>query len=174
MNSSLIKPRLPLSGAYLFFSVLLTILQVLINLWYIALFLNDDFSIAGVYSHSEKSLPWYYKISASWSSDEGVFLLFTTFLTITTLIYSKKFYETPIENTSEDVVEKPERKRHLFFSLLFLYAILLLLLLANISQNPFGNKEDLTTGEVPVDGLGLHPTLQHPLMIFHPPLTFLS
>jgi len=43
-------------------------------------FLNDDFSLRYVASHSNTALPWYYKFSAVWGAHEGSLLLWALIL----------------------------------------------------------------------------------------------
>ena len=51
-------------------------------------FLNDDFSVLYVASHSQLQLPNFYKVSAVWSAHEGSLLLWILILSSWTLAVS--------------------------------------------------------------------------------------
>jgi len=128
--------------------------------------LTDNFNSAYVASHSNRALPFYYKLPVLWSGQEGS-LLFWTFLLS---IYSALV-----------VLMNRRRNRQLmpyvvsilmgtgvFFSILILFV-----------ANPFSEISIASPGGAlrsftPPDGNGLNPALQYPSMVIHPPMLYLG
>lgn len=118
-------------------------------------FINNDFSVLYVASHSNTKLPTIYRITAVWGSHEGSLLLWALMLTLWTLAVS-------------------------FASNLpaaFMARVLGVLGLVNtgflaftlFTSNPF---ERLLPGAA--EGQDLNPLLQDPGMIIHPPLLYMG
>jgi cytochrome c-type biogenesis protein CcmF len=109
--------------------------------------LSTDFSLAYVAETTSLSTPWPYRLAALWGGMDGSMLFYTT-LTLT---------------LSATAIKKRIAVR-------VAAAAALGLLLVTISfANPF------TVLAVPaVDGLGLLAILQHPAMIYHPPILYLG
>ncbi len=121
-------------------------------------FLKKDFSLVYVYSYCDKSLKWYYALTAFWAGQEGSLLLWVFLIILcgsiwTATGYYKKFIPS---------------KKDLFWLFLLPVEIFFLMLLVS-NMNPF-----IKQTPVPINGAGLNPLLQHPAMAFHPPLLFLG
>ena len=134
-------------------------LFALLLLSYIALsyaFAIDDFSVLYVASHSNTSLPIYYKLSAVWGGHEGSLLLWAFVLggwILAVALLSRKLPDT--------------------FSVRVLGVMGLIatgfLLFMLATSNPF---ERLFP--IPADGRDLNPLLQDPGLIIHPPMLYMG
>ncbi|MCB0828305.1 MAG: heme lyase CcmF/NrfE family subunit [Solirubrobacterales bacterium] len=119
-------------------------------------FLRDDFSLSVVANHSSVDTPVFYKLTAMWSSQEGSLLLWAFLLSI---VASISLFAT--RNRLRDLVPWATAVMlgiAVFFTSLMLFG-------GNV--NPFA-----TLSQVPSDGTGLNPLLQHPSMIIHPPMLY--
>jgi cytochrome c-type biogenesis protein CcmF len=127
--------------------------------------MTNDFRLAAVAGHSNRALPWYYKITALWSGQEGSLL----------------FWSWILGNYSM-VAVMLNRERH---RTMMPYAVATLmviqgffLFLNNFIANPFQLLAVNQGGEMlvqsPLDGNGLNPLLQYPAMAVHPPLLYLG
>lgn len=119
-------------------------------------FLRDDFSLSVVANHSSIDTPVFYKLTAMWSSQEGSLLLWAFLLSVVT---SAALFFT--RNRLRDVVPWANAV------MLGVAAFFTGLMLFGGGVNPFA-----TVAEVPADGTGLNPLLQHPVMIIHPPMLY--
>ena len=119
-------------------------------------FLQDDFSLRYVSSNSNSSLPFYYKISATWAGHEGSMLLWC-------LILSFWMYLASIYSKSLD-----EDFRNSFLSVLGVLNIGFLIFLA-FTSNPFERNIS-----IPIDGKDLNPLLQDFGLIIHPPMLYMG
>ena len=108
--------------------LLIVAIQFSINILFISRFLRDDFSLRSVYLHSASTLPWIYKAGASWSSDEGIFLVFTFFLAVVSLFYIYKvlFGEHKVLSGEREGWSSGEDT--LFLRVFILYSFLLVLI----------------------------------------------
>lgn len=122
------------------------------------LFADSDFSNNYVWAHSDRSMPWYYKVSAIWGGMDGSMLLWAVFLSVSTGIvawlsinYSRVMmpYVLAVANSST----------------LFFYSVTFFL------TNPFRYIQAPFT---PPDGNGLNPLLQNPFMAIHPPTLYVG
>ena len=127
--------------------------------------MTNDFRLAAVAGHSNRALPWYYKITALWSGQEGSLLFWSWLLAG----YSM-------------VAVQLNRERH---RAMMPYAVATLmvvqgffLVLNNFVANPFQllafNQGGAMVVQGPLDGQGLNPLLQYPAMAVHPPLLYLG
>lgn len=119
-------------------------------------FLTDDFSLSVVANHSSIETPNFYKFTAMWSSQEGSLLLWASLLAV---VSSISLYVT--RHKLRDVVPWATAVMlgiAVFFTGLMLFAG---------GVNPFA-----VLNEIPRDGTGLNPLLQHPSMIIHPPMLY--
>lgn len=120
-------------------------------------FLQNDFQIEYVVTHSNLTMPWYYKLSGIWGGQEGS-LLFWLFI-----LAGYSFFT----GISQKVNEDPRYYGYFFgthlVSQAFFYALLLFV------TPPFK-----LISAVPPDGMGLNPQLQSPAMLFHPPMLYLG
>lgn len=118
-------------------------------------FLVADFSIAYVASNSSSALPWYYRITAVWSSHEGSFLLWM--LVQAGWAAALALYSTRLPLTFAARVLAVMGMIGVGFYLFML-----------LTSNPF----DRLIPFIPVDGRDMNPLLQDPGMIIHPPLLY--
>jgi cytochrome c-type biogenesis protein CcmF len=122
----------------------------------VASFVNHDFSVLYVASHSNSALPLYYRISAAWGAHEGSMLLWALIMglwTFAVTVFSRSL--------SEEFLA-----RVLGVMGLISVGILLFILL---TSNPF---ERLVP--VPGDGNDLNPLLQDFGMTIHPPMLYMG
>lgn len=146
----MIESAKPLSYGVLFFTAIayLCLTQA---------FLNDDFSIAYVASHSNSMLPWYYKITAVWGGHEGSFLLWV--LTFAVWMVAVALFSNGI----------PKIMLARVLSVLGMVSIGFYLFML-LTSNPFNT----LLPYVPVDGRDLNPLLQDFGMIIHPPMLYMG
>ncbi len=136
------------------------ILFVLILLAFVLLvlgFLNNDFTISYVASNSNKALPWYYKISATWGGHEGSMLLWVLICCVWALAVSIFEKRAPLEV-----------KATIMSTLAIIIGGSLLFLIA--TSNPF----ERLLPFAPVDGQDLNPLLQDFGLIIHPPILYMG
>jgi len=120
-------------------------------------FLNDDFSVRYVASHSNTALPWYYKFSAVWGAHEGSLLLWALILS---------GWTAAVALASQPL---PESMRALVLSVMGMISSgFLLFLLA--TSNPFAR----LLPHHPADGNDLNPLLQDFGLIVHPPMLYMG
>jgi cytochrome c-type biogenesis protein CcmF len=119
-------------------------------------FVANDFSVAYVASHSNSTLPVYYRVSATWGGHEGSLLLWTQMLVSWTLAVALFSRQLPQETVARVLGVMG------LISIGFLCFML-------FTSNPF---ERLLP--FPVDGADLNPLLQDFGMIFHPPLLYMG
>jgi cytochrome c-type biogenesis protein CcmF len=116
-------------------------------------FVNDDFSVSLVASHSNSLMPTAFKFSAMWGNHEGSLLLWVQILAMWTAAVALFSTQLPL----------PVLARVLSIMGLIAVGFLLFSLL---TSNPFTR---LLPG-VPADGSDLNPLLQDFGLIIHPPL----
>ncbi|MDQ2623333.1 MAG: heme lyase CcmF/NrfE family subunit, partial [Actinomycetota bacterium] len=121
-------------------------------------FLTNDFSLSVVANHSSEATPTFYKVTAMWSSQQGSLLLWAFLLSVVSTV-SLRF----TRNRLRDVV--PWATAVMLGVAVFFTGLMLL----GGGVNPFA-----TLSNVPVDGTGLNPLLQHPVMIIHPPMLYIG
>ena len=119
---------------------------------------SRDFSYLYVAEYTDRLLPMFYTLTAFWAGQPGSLL----FWAWTTTLFGLAFQFTPAYQR----LGTPTKQYYWLFY--FMITSFFMLLLTNWS-NPF--KEVIPP---PADGNGLNPLLQHPGMIFHPPLLFLG
>ena len=127
--------------------------------------LTDDYRLAYAAGHSNRALPWYYKISSLWSGQEGS-LLFWSFLLST---YSM-------------IAVRLNREKHrdmMPYVTATLMTVLGFFLLMNVFvASPFKLLAMQEGGQMvvrgPLDGNGLNPLLQYPAMVIHPVMLYLG
>ncbi len=117
-------------------------------------FVRNEFSFEVVASTSSLTTPTFYKLTAPWSSQQGSLLLWVT-----------------LSSVWSSVVLFATRRR-LREIAPYATAVLLgmgafFLALAAFAANPFD-----TLASPPANGAGLDPLLQHPSMMFHPPMLY--
>ncbi|SHN49230.1 heme lyase CcmF/NrfE family subunit [Desulfovibrio litoralis] len=119
---------------------------------------TSDFSFHYVYSYTDLNLPKFYKLTAFWAGQSGSMLFWAWSVAIfgVFFLFSKSY--THLTPTTK-----------MIFWALFLSIMGFFLLILTGWSNPF-----ITFITEQSDGKGLNPLLQHPGMIFHPPLLFLG
>ena len=120
------------------------------------LFVDNDFSVSLVATHSNLSLPLAYRVAATWGSHEGSMLLWVLMLAGWTAAVSVFSASLPA----------PLRIRILSVLGGISTGFLLFLL---FTSNPFDR-----VVPPPADGRDLNPLLQDPGMVFHPPLLYMG
>ena len=121
-----------------------------------AAFVNNDFSVAYVASHSNSKLPAHYRFTAVWGGHEGSLLLWMLMLggwMAAVAIFSRHIPVVMVARIL-GVLGLVSLGFHLFLL---------------ITSNPF---ERLIP--MPADGRDLNPLLQDPGMIIHPPLLYMG
>jgi cytochrome c-type biogenesis protein CcmF len=121
-------------------------------------FAVNDFSLKFVADHSNRALPWYYAISSLWAGQQGSLLFWVWILSVYAGLVTYR-------NRAQHQTFMPYVVAVLSVNIFFF--VLLLLFIAN----PF---EALPSFNVPPDGRGLNPLLQHPAMMIHPPCLYLG
>jgi cytochrome c-type biogenesis protein CcmF len=120
-------------------------------------FLQDDFSVALVASHSNSLLPPIYKFCAVWGNHEGSLLLWVLILSLWTAAVAVFSPQLPLLVLSRVLsVMGAIAVGFLSFSLL--------------TSNPFAR---LLPG-TPEDGSDLNPLLQDPGLVIHPPILYMG
>ncbi|MFY8087375.1 MAG: cytochrome c biogenesis protein CcsA, partial [Rubrivivax sp.] len=119
-------------------------------------FINNDFSLLNVASHSNSHLPLMYRIAASWGSHEGSLLLW---------LLMQAGWAWAVATFSKNL-PLPVLSRILAVMGLLTLSFLLFVL---FTSNPFDRLLP-----VPADGRDLNPLLQDPGMIFHPPMLYMG
>ncbi|MDA1063913.1 MAG: heme lyase CcmF/NrfE family subunit [Proteobacteria bacterium] len=119
-------------------------------------FLQSDFSVAYVASHSQLALPTAYKISAVWGAHEGSLLLWVLLMAAWTVAVGRFSGELP-----------PQFSARVIGVLGLLSTGFLLFTL--LTSNPF-----LRLASPPMDGADLNPLLQDPGLVIHPPLLYVG
>ncbi len=130
------------------------------------LILKDAFHIEYIASHSNISLPLFYKFSVLWSGQEGS-LLFWTWL---------------VAGYCAVVVYQNRRRNLQLLPYVIGISMVTAVFFASLTlfiENPFqelvfDTGEGLVQGFMPPDGRGLNPILQHPAMVIHPPMLYLG
>ena len=121
------------------------------------LFLQDDFSVVVVASHSNSQLPWFYKFSAVWGNHEGSLLLWVLILAVWSLAVAIFSRQLPLDMLARVLsVMGMISVGFLLFSLL--------------TSNPFARH----LPNSPADGADLNPLLQDPGLIIHPPMLYIG
>ncbi len=121
-------------------------------------FAISDFQLAYVAHHSARSMALHYRLAALWGGQAGSMLLWLWMLGA----YSSACVWL---HRNENRVLMPWVVSVLLANEIFL------LVLVNFVTNPF---ETLAPGEVPSDGTGLNPLLQHPVMMIHPLVLYMG
>lgn len=117
-------------------------------------FLRDDFSVLYVAANSSSSLPWFYKLTASWGAHEGSMLLWCLLLAGWLLALVIK-----AQNSKQEAYAISLVSLVLFAFLLFVF----------FTSNPF-----LRQFPPANQGADLNPLLQDFAFIIHPPLLYMG
>jgi len=119
-------------------------------------FLDDDFSLLYVAQNSTRSQPSVYKVAALWGGQAGSLLLWAWILASFSFVV---------------VTQNRRRNRDLMpgVTATLMSILTFFLVLLTFVANPF----ERGTGTA-LNGTGLNPLLQHPLMVTHPPTLYLG
>src|SRR5229473_1305246 len=117
---------------------------------------QNDFSIAYIFHHSNRSLPLPYKFAVLWSGQEGSLLFWSLLLSSYGLVLRLR--------------HKTDERLFAHASVIIAAVQVFFLLLLNFAAKPFG----IMQGTLPDDGSGLNPLLQYPEMVIHPPMLYLG
>ncbi len=157
------NPRFVRAGerAVLFSCILVVLATAVLSIQ----FLQDDFSNAYVASHSNVDLHTIYKFTALWSGQEGSLLFWNCLLAMYAFAA---------------VVSQRNRNRDLmpYVNGILLVSIFFFTTLHLFVVNPFRplmlEQGTVLSTFTPIDGKGLNPLLQHPVMAIHPPMLYLG
>ena len=119
-------------------------------------FLQDDFSVLYVASHSQLALPAVYKFSAVWGAHEGSLILWVLILASWTIAVGRYSHELPAAFSARVI------------GVLGLLSVGFLLFTL-LTSNPF---ERLIPAAA--DGADLNPLLQDPGLAIHPPILYIG
>jgi len=119
-------------------------------------FISHDFSNQLVASHSNRDLPFWYRVAASWGSHEGSMLLWILMLACWTAALAARS------------ANLPQTMRARVLAVLGAVSIGFYLF-ALLTSNPFER-----VVPAPINGRDLNPLLQDPGMVFHPPLLYMG
>lgn len=119
-------------------------------------FINNDFSVLNVASHSNSELPLHFRFAATWGSHEGSLLLWVLLLAGWSVAVSVFSRQLP-----DDMVAR-------VLGVLGLVSVGFLLFLL-FTSNPFDRLLPAA-----VEGSDLNPLLQDPGMVMHPPMLYMG
>lgn len=138
----------------------ITYIYIFVSLVLLYAFYACEFSYQYVYGYSDSTLPLFYRLTAFWGGQPGSLLFWALSVLVCGLIF---------QNTKSYKSLSPETRS---WYLLFLFiAIAFFSALLTTYNDPF---ELFPSNRIPFEGAGLNPLLQHPGMIFHPPLLLLG
>jgi cytochrome c-type biogenesis protein CcmF len=116
-------------------------------------FLTHDFSLPYVYGRSDTRMPILYTLASFWGGQEGSLLFWVT-------VSGGLGAAATWLNRNRLVSMMP------YFHAVLSFTLLGLLFVLNFVSSPF---DTFAVIDTPVDGSGLNPLLQNPLMVIHPP-----
>ncbi|MDV6345541.1 heme lyase CcmF/NrfE family subunit [Nitrosomonas sp. Is37] len=119
-------------------------------------FVNNDFSVLNVASHSNSELPIHFRFAATWGSHEGSLLLWVLLLAGWSVAVSVFSRQLP-----DDMVAR-------VLGVLGLVSVGFLLFLL-FTSNPFDRLLPSA-----IEGSDLNPLLQDPGMVMHPPMLYMG
>ena len=118
-------------------------------------FCTSNFNISAVYENSHSLKPFFYKFAGTWGNHEGSLLLFVVIVAL---------YGTFFSIIDQNDINF---KSWVIFFQNNIFLIFLIFLITK--SNPF----DMIIPR-PIEGLGLNPILQDPLLVIHPPFLYLG
>ncbi len=120
-------------------------------------FWHNDFSLLYVAEHSNRALPWYYRLAAVWGGHEGSMLLWVLILGGWSAAVAWRSRALPQALLARVLAILNGLSAGFLCFVLF-------------TSNPFQR----TFPDFPVDGQQLNPLLQDPGLILHPPLLYMG
>ncbi len=127
--------------------------------------LTNDFRLVSVAGHTNRALPWFYKVTALWSGQEGSLLFWSWLLAV---------------YCAAAVWINREKHRTMMPHVVIILGVIqgFFLILNNFVAHPFAlfamNQGGAMVVRGPLDGNGLNPLLQYPAMAIHPPMLYLG
>ncbi len=122
---------------------------------------TDDYRVSFVASHSNRDMPWGYKLAAWWGGQEGSLLfwlwILSTYCFVAVWAYRRKHRDM---------------MGYVIAILMTIQAFYLLLVV--VPASPFQMVSSGGQVTAMPDGRGLNPLLQHPMMRIHPPFLYLG
>jgi cytochrome c-type biogenesis protein CcmF len=119
-------------------------------------FIEHDFVNQYIWAHSDRSMPWIYKITAIWGGMDGSMLLWASILAVASGIAIAMAPKVDVKFLGWTTAA-------INSSTVFFLTICLFL------TNPF---RYIKADFIPLDGNGLNPLLQNPYMAIHPPMLY--
>ncbi len=121
-------------------------------------FYSCEFSYKYVHDYSDSTLPIFYRLTAFWGGQAGSLLFWALSVVLCGVVFQySKLYK------------KLSPKTRCWYLLFYFVNMGFLSLLLTTQNDPF-----VLLNPIPLEGRGLNPLLQHPGMIFHPPLLLLG
>lgn len=139
-------------------NTLITIIYIFVSLVLFYAFYSYDFSVKYVHDYSDTSLPLFYRLTAFWGGQAGSLLFWALSVVLCGLFF---------QNTA--TYKELSGETRCWYLLFYFTCLAFFALLLTTHNDPF-----IILNPVPMDGRGLNPLLQHPGMIFHPPLLLLG
>jgi cytochrome c-type biogenesis protein CcmF len=134
---------------------------------------TKDFSFAYVAQYSSKTLPWHYSLSAMWVGQSGSLLLWTCFCGILVLLLglrtSREKRMMAADAGRDEIWHSASYRLRVTAMALSMGFVCFLAAVMVFAADPME-----ASVSAPRDGSGLSPLLQHPAMLFHPPVIFLG
>jgi cytochrome c-type biogenesis protein CcmF len=120
-------------------------------------FQAHDFRIRYVAHYSDRSMPWWYLITALWGGQDGSLLWWCFLVAIWTIAVTRWLQHRYVELQPYILAT--------LMSIIGFFAVLML-----FAANPFS----VSAASVPADGEGLNPLLQNYWMMIHPPTLYMG
>jgi len=149
-NTKLLDAKI-LSLTFLqFFFVIISFLCLVLS------FIVSDFSNETVFNNSHTTKPFFYKVAGTWGNHEGSLLLWLFVLTLFITVFLSK--------------SKNQSIKYKILTAIFQQIIIIGFFIFLIkTSNPFNY-----IYPIPLEGLGLNPILQDPVLAIHPPILYLG
>jgi cytochrome c-type biogenesis protein CcmF len=143
-----------------------TALSTLAVISLVTLLVGSRFNFEYVANYTNRDLPLFYKMAALWAGNDGSLLFWAWLLVVSTGVV---------------IVQNRNRNRQLMpYVVATLGAIIAFFTYMNYwVTNPFEQLAVVTAAGTPepwapLDGRGLNPLLQHPIMVIHPPILYIG
>jgi cytochrome c-type biogenesis protein CcmF len=120
-------------------------------------FQAHDFRIRYVAHYSDRSMPWWYLITALWGGQDGSLLWWAFLVGVWTVAVTRWLRHRYVELQPYILAT--------LMSIIGFFAVLML-----FAANPFS----VSAASVPADGEGLNPLLQNYWMMIHPPTLYMG
>jgi cytochrome c-type biogenesis protein CcmF len=120
-------------------------------------FQAHDFRIRYVARYSDRSMPWWYLVTALWGGQDGSLMWWCFLVSLWTFAVTRWLKHRYVELTPYVLAT--------LSSIIGFFAVLML-----FAANPFST----SAASVPMDGEGLNPLLQNYWMMIHPPTLYMG